>query len=91
MRFYVTTNNNGREPDTLFGIDYIHIKAKSSGENTAIVSEVNIYDNDIEEMTQEELQSVLDSWIAEENENPYKDIDNNDIVQNNINLNKFFI
>lgn len=68
--FYLTTNINKNEPEALASIAYIHVKAKGDGSQTAIITETLVVDEAVVEMSQSELQAILDSWIAEENQNP---------------------
>ncbi len=74
---YYLVNCENKNPSIIIGDkQYIHIKAHTNGKQISIIS-------------QEELQIILDNWIDVENENLEKDIDNNDILQSKINLDKF--
>jgi len=87
---YYLINCENKNPSTILGDkNYIHIKAHVEGKQVAIISSDVIIGENIVEKTQEQLQTILDEWIDAENENPEKDIDNNDILQNKIELNKF--
>ena len=69
--------------------EYIHIKAKTDCSKVGIMSGQEIIDENATKKTQEELQIIIDDWIDVENENPIKDVDNNDIFQDKINIEKF--
>ena len=57
MKFYLTENTNKNEPT--IDCDYVHIKAKTDGSQTAIISEDLIIHEDVEEKGQEELKTIL--------------------------------
>ena len=87
---YYLINCENRNPSTILGDrDYIHVKAHVEGKQVTIISSNEIIGENIIEKTKEELQIILDNWIDTENENPEKDIDDNDILQNKIDINKF--
>jgi len=87
---YYLINCENKNPSTILGDkNYIHIKAHVEGKQVVIISSDVIIGENIVEKTQEQLQAILDEWIDAENENPEKDIDNNDILQNKIDINKF--
>ena len=87
---YYLINCENRNPSLILGDkEYIHVKAHVEGKQVAIISFDEINDENIIEKTKEELQLIIDEWIDAENENPEKDIDDNDILQSKIDLNKF--
>lgn len=86
MYFYLTTNVNSCEPDILKSIPYVHIKCKTDGSHTAIVSATQIEDVALEEKTKEEMKTILDAWIDTENENPDTDSQGNLVLQRFISL-----
>jgi len=87
---YYLINCYNRNPSTVLGYkEYIHVKAHVEGKQVAIISFDELSGENIEEKTKEELQIILDEWIDAENINPEKDVDNNDILQNKIDINKF--
>lgn len=84
--FYLTTNDKLREPAVLAGISYIHVKSKSDGTQTLVITEQEVNDPACAEKTKSEAQAILDAWIAAENQNPPFDVDNNEIIQRPISL-----
>jgi hypothetical protein len=50
------------------------------------VSNTRIEDAALEEKTKEEMQTILDAWINEENENPDINSQGNPVLQHFINL-----
>lgn len=87
---YYLINCENKNPSTILGDkEYIHVKAHVEGKQVAIIASEEIIGENIIEKTKEELQIILDEWIDAENENPEKDIDDNDILQNKIDINKF--
>lgn len=89
VKYYLIQCEN-RNPSSILGDkNYIHIKAHVDGKQVAIISQEELLGVNIIEKTKEELKLLLDNWIDAENENPEKDIDNNDILQTKIDLNKF--
>lgn len=89
MYFYLLQCENRNPEVVLDGIEYIHVKAHVEGQQVAIISEEAIENEYIEEKSHTELQTILDSWIDMENEEPPQDIDGNDILQDRIVLDKF--
>jgi len=90
MTYFYLINCKNRNPSTILGgREYIHVKAHVDGKQVVIVSQEKIIGENIVEKTKEELQTILDNWIDIENENPEKDIDDNEILQDKIDLNKF--
>lgn len=87
--FYLTTNTHKNEPEVLASSEYVHVKAKGDGSQTAIITEYPIEDASLQEMSQEELQAVIDEWIAGENENPELDLEGNPMLQIQINIGAF--
>lgn len=88
-KFYLVSNPEKRDPDFISSVDHVHVKTKTDGTHTLIISEENISDQSVEIITQEDAQSLIDSWISDENHNIERDIDGNDIVITNINLEVF--
>jgi len=88
MYFYILHAEN-KNPKTILDSDCIHVKSRNDGKQVAIISDIELEHEDIEEKTQAESQTILDSWIDEENENPEKDIDGNLLLQNKIDLKGF--
>ena len=89
IKYYLIQCEN-KNPSTILGeFNYIHIKAHVDGQQVAIISKEEIVGEHIVEKTKEELQIILDNWVDTENENPEKDIDDNDILQDKIDINKF--
>jgi len=87
---YYLINCVNKNPSTILGDkDYIHVKAHVDGKQVAIISLEEIICENIEEKTKEELQIILDKWIDTENISPEKDVDNNEILQTKIDINKF--
>lgn len=86
MFFYLTTNVNSCEPRILLSTPHVHIKCKTDGSRTALVSNTRIEDAALEEKTKEEMQTILDAWINEENENPDINSQGNPVLQHFINL-----
>lgn len=89
MHFYLTTNDNRREPEAIYSVEYVHVKAKGDGSQTVIITEDEIIDPACAPKTQEEAQAILDAWIDEENETPTQDLEGNDIVQRRITLESY--
>ena len=69
--------------------NYTHIKARIDGSQIVICAQQEIIADNITEKTQEEVQTIIDNWITTENETTYTNIDEIEIIQENINLNKF--
>jgi len=89
-QYFYLVNCENKNPFTVLGDkEYIHVKAHVEGKQVAIISFDELSGENIEEKTKEELQIILDEWIDAENINPEKDVDNNDILQNKIDINKF--
>lgn len=87
--FYLTTNIGRKEPQAIHSVSYLHVKAKSDGSQTIIITEQEIIDQNVVEKTQSEAQAILDQWVAEENSNPEIDVDGNQIIQKQINLSDY--
>jgi len=66
--FYLTTNTLRREPEAIASVEYCHIKAKTDGSQTVILTEEEINAENVTLLSQEEAQALLDSWIDTENE-----------------------
>lgn len=89
VKYYLIQCEN-KNPSTVLGDkEYIHVKAHVEGKQVAIISSDEIAGENIIEKTKEELQIILDEWIDAENISPEKDVDNNDILQNKIDIDKF--
>lgn len=90
MYFYIL-HTDDKNPKTILdnSLGYIHVKARNDGKQIAIISAIIIKHENAEEKTIEELQEIIDNWINEENENPEKDIDDNLILQEKIDLKRF--
>ncbi len=89
---YYLINCENRNPSTILGDkEYIHVKAHTNGQQVAIISQEELSGENIIEKTKEELQTILDNWINEENENPETRIlidgTIEDILQTKIDLN----
>lgn len=84
--FYLTTNESRNEPDALWDVSYIHVKAKTDGTQTLIITEEPTDDSSCIEKTQSEAQALLDSWISNENASAPLDSEGNPVLQSNINL-----
>ena len=85
--FYVVTNENKNEPDVVRKNNYIHIKSKADGSQTAILTEDEIIDPSCAACSQSDLQTVLDSWIDAENTPPLDlDVNGDEIKQSYINV-----
>jgi len=90
MIFYLTNNDARKEPIVLLDEDYIHVKAKCDGSQTVIICHEKIDAPSMTEMSKQEAQSLLDTWIDEENVLPYQiDINGNEIIQSYIDLEGF--
>jgi len=89
MKFYLVNCENKKPEIYLDGFDYVHIKAHTLGKQVIIITNDTILHEDVIEKTQEEAQAILDSWINTENENPEKDDEGNDILQIELDIEKF--
>lgn len=67
--FYLTTNEHRREPEEIQAINYVHIKAHTSGNYTLILTEEEIDSPQLQALPLEDAQILLNQWIAEENAN----------------------
>lgn len=85
--FYLITNVNRNEPEIIKSYSYIHVKARKDANLTLIITKEEINYSLFENLSQEEAQILVDSWIDEENINPELDIDGNELIQSKINLN----
>ena len=87
LSYYLVNCENKNPLIVIKNENYIHVKSHVEGKQITIITKEKIVGESIIEKTKEELQVILDSWIDNENENPEKDIDGNDIIQDKINLN----
>jgi hypothetical protein len=87
IKFYIANNLNRCEPEAVKAIEFIHVKSKTDGSQTALISKNEILDPNVVEKTQEELQTIVDEWIDEENQNPFfDDVNQVYVLQKKINL-----
>jgi hypothetical protein len=87
MKIYRTINTCRSEPDAVNESNYIHVKAKSDGSETIIISLDDISDPNVIEVSKEEATAILKDWIDAENTPPLPlDIAGNEIVQSYVNL-----
>ena len=86
VKFYLTTNVHKTEPSALVAAGAIHVKAKADGMQTVMISDVEIIDANATEKTFLEAQTILDTWIDEENDSPELDQDGVPMLQNFIDL-----
>ena len=92
VKFYLLTNINNVEPLAIRDKTFIHVKAKTDGSQTAIISDEDVQGDGIVEMTKEQLHGVLDAWIAEENANPPNDpVTEEPIIQRPISLGLYVV
>ena len=85
--FYLTSNIANNEPECIKSIDYIHIKAKTDGSQTIILTTELINNESCIVLSKEEAQNLVDQWISEENSNPPIDpINNTEMIQSYIDL-----
>lgn len=88
--FYVTDNTGKCEPELLEAVDYIHVKARTDGDSTIIITEQELPEDDgLTLLSQEDAQSLLNEWIDSENEDPPKNVDGVDMLQAYISLESF--
>ena len=87
--FYLTENALNSEPECIKAVDYVHIKAKSDGTQTLILTEEQLTDDSLTLKTQAEAQALLDSWVVDENVDAPLDPEGNPTLQKNIGLGKF--
>ena len=86
---YLTTNANRSEPESLAGVDYIHVKCKSDGSRTLVITPQLIDAADCEALSPDAAQALLDGWIDEENAGLVPDEQNNLMTQSRIDLGSF--
>lgn len=87
--FYLTTNVNRNEPENVRSSVYVHVKAKSDGSQTIIISEDPIMGAGVQNKTQAQAQAILDGWITEENLTPGIDANGNLMIQDRIDLDRY--
>jgi hypothetical protein len=83
---YLAMNNNRREPSCLNDVNYKHLKCKSDGSLTLILTENPISDMCVAQKSKEEAEQILRSWIDEENQNPERDPEGNAMIQSYVSL-----
>jgi hypothetical protein len=83
---YLAMNNNRREPSCLNDVNYKHLKCKSDGSFTLILTENPISDMCVAQKSKEEAEQILRSWIDEENQNPERDPEGNAMIQSYVSL-----
>ncbi len=88
-RIYLTTNTDNREPEILAESSYIHVKCKSNGTQTVVITDCEVISDCCTEMTQTDAQALLDSWIDEENAAPPPSDGSVAMPQNRIDLGAF--
>lgn len=85
-RFYLSYNELKSEPDCVWQHEFIHVKAKSDGSQTIIISAESLEYPEVIELTRECAQDILNAWIDQENESAPVDDSGNLIRQSYINL-----
>jgi hypothetical protein len=86
-KFYLVSNVNGEPPLAVKSHSYVHVKVKFDRTATAIITHDELSDPNTIEKTQEELQAIVNSWVDEENTDPFFDeVNQVYVVQNKINL-----
>lgn len=68
MYYYLTTNTNKNEPTCLRSITYVHVKARTDGDQTVIITIDPIVDDTLQSYTITDAQTLLDSWAQAEND-----------------------
>lgn len=86
---YLTTNTNSSEPESLSDVSYVHVKCKSDGSRTIIVTQQPIDAADCESLSPVAAQALLDEWIDTEHAGIVPDEQGNLMTQSRIDLGSF--
>lgn len=89
MYIYLTINANCCEPESLAETVYVHVKCKSDGSQTIIVTPQPIDTADCISLSPESAQSMLDDWIDAENAGIVPDAQGNLMTQSRIDLGSY--
>ena len=90
-KYFLVTCPSKNTLNILVDFTYIHIKAYADGTKIIIQSSNNqvVEEEHISLKSKEEAQTILNSWIDEENLAPELDPKGNSMMQDYINLDKF--